>query len=123
MTAAVNDAWTVVTAVMDKPGVEIYHVPLTIRTRSEGGQWASWCEELGVHSCGDSIGEAIDNAVDATLTYLNTIEGLSERRRVFKEREIEPRLGWPADETIVDHRSRPGEIVSHMVAGNSSLVG
>lgn len=115
-------AWTQITAVMDKAGVEIYHVPLTLRAHQEGGQWASFCEELAVHSCGDSIEEALANAVEATMLYLNTIEDLDQRREVFRKRGIKPELGWPREDDAETHRLREGEVVTRVYAG-AELVG
>lgn len=84
-------------AVMDKPGVELYSVLFTLRAYEEDGQYVSVCDELDVASCGDTIDEALDNVTEATICYLNTIEALGERRDVFRERGIEPKLGPPAD--------------------------
>jgi len=53
----------------------------------EGG-YVSRCPELGIASQGESIGEAFNNLRDATYTYLNTIEQLGDRERIFKERRI-----------------------------------
>lgn len=57
------------------------------------------CVTNCVASCGDSIGEALGNVIEATLLYLNTVEELGERRRVFDERGIVFDRGLP----LVDH--------------------
>lgn len=78
--------------VLDKPGVELHYVPLTFRAfEADDGdaKYESVCDELDVSSCGNTLDEALNNVVDATLLYLNTLEDLGERRRVFDEREID----------------------------------
>lgn len=114
-------AWTQITAVMDKPGVEIYHVPLTLRAHREGDQWAAFCEELAVHSCGDTIEEALGNAIAATMLYLNTIENLGQRRTVFHKRGIKPELGWPREDEADTQQVRAGEVVTRVYAGTEMV--
>ena len=55
----------------------------------EGDQYVSICPELGTASCGDSIEEALANLREAVELYLNAIEDVGERERVFRERGIE----------------------------------
>ena len=109
--------------VLDKPGVELYHVLLTFRAFPEDGQFASYCEELGVHSQGDTIDEALDNAVEATLLYLNTIEDLGERRRIFDEKNIDPERGLPKIDAP-EHQVTvvPSQVVTTRLVG-AQLVG
>lgn len=95
VTQAVAHEWVV----LDKPGVQLHHVLLTFRAyeAADGdAKYESVCDELDVASCGDTIGEALDNVLEATLLYLNTIEDLEERRRVFDEHHIEFERGLPA---------------------------
>lgn len=87
-----TEQWTLV---LDKPGVELYHVLLTFRAWQDDGQWVSVCEELAVASQGASGGDAIEKVIEATVLYLNTLEDVGERRRVFDERDIEVELGLP----------------------------
>lgn len=84
-------------ALMDKPGVELYHLELTVALERDDDidEWVGEVAELGVTSQGVSVGEAIDNTLEATIVYLDTIEEVGERRRVFTERGIEPKLGPP----------------------------
>ena len=84
---------------MDKPGVEIHHLVLTFRVHEEDGQFASFCEELGIHSAGDTVDEALNNSVDATVLYLNYLENTGQRRRVFDELNIPFDRGLPPDVT------------------------
>ena len=55
----------------------------------EGDQYVSICPELGTASCGDSIEEALANLHEAVDLYLDAIEDVGERERVFRERGIE----------------------------------
>jgi hypothetical protein len=64
------------------------YITLTLEAFPEGKSFVSRCRELGVTSCGDSIGAAIDAVRDAVATYLNAIEALGERERIFAERGI-----------------------------------
>lgn len=91
MDAATAHCWVVT----DKPGVEVYHVDLTLRAHREGDQWAAECLEFGTHSCGDDINEAFDNAIEATLSYLNTLEMLGIRRPLPSRARTQPTGGSP----------------------------
>lgn len=73
----------------------------------EDGQFGAECVELGVRSCGDSVGEAFDAIAEATLLYLNSLERHGERARVFSERGVTIIPGDPpgaADERNVTLR-------------------
>ena len=63
-------------------------ITLTLEVAKEGRQFVSRCRELGTASCGDSFDEALENIEDATLAYLNAIEELGERPRIFREKGI-----------------------------------
>lgn len=52
------------------------------------------CEELGVSSCARSFEKAFTYAEEAAILYLNTIEELGERERVFAEAGIEIMAGF-----------------------------
>ena len=62
----------------------------------EGKHFVSRCPELGTASCGDTFDEALTNIKEAALEYLNTIERLGERPRIFKEKGISIRKTRPA---------------------------
>ena len=80
---------------MDEPGVAVDHVVLTFRVQAdpETNTLVGVCEELGVSSFGETVDGTIDNVVEATLLYLNTLEDHDELRRVFDERRIDVRRG------------------------------
>jgi len=59
---------------------------LSIFVRKEGSQYASWCPELDVASCGDTMEESCDNLDDAVDLYLNTLAEEGELLEVLEER-------------------------------------
>jgi len=75
-------------------------VPLTIAVWFEDDAWLSECVELGIGSFGESPDEAAAQAMDAVCSYLNTLEELKERPRVFAEKSIATYFGDPADFTL-----------------------
>lgn len=87
------------------------YIIVTFMIRREGKYFVSKCLELGTSSFGLSEDEALDNLVDATEVYLNTLEDLRESRQVLKEKGVrvftyEPAAlevrnqSFPADSTI-----------------------
>lgn len=109
-------------AIYDRPGVEVHALPLTIALEQDDTveEWVGTCCELDVTSSGETMGKAVDATVEATLLYLNTLEELGERRRVFDERDLVPRV-------IVDHSDQPvihetAVSVMHIFVGAKSKV-
>lgn len=80
-------------------------VPLTIAIWREDDHWLSECVELGVGSFGSDPQDAAEQAMDAVCSYLNTLEELGERERVFAEKSISVYTGSPA-EVHLAHLSR-----------------
>ncbi len=72
------------------------YVTLTLEVRKERKLFASRCPELGVASCGDTLDEAVENLRDATFEYLNSIERLGQRKRIFQERNLKITKSRPA---------------------------
>ena len=72
----------------DRPDDPRLYLLLTVAVWPEGDQWVSQCLELDIASCGDSPDEAAAEASDAVCSYLNTLEELGERERVFGERSL-----------------------------------
>jgi hypothetical protein len=70
------------------PPVSKLSTNVTIAVWQEGVHWLSECLEFGVGSFGPSPDQAADEAIDALCSYLNTLEELGERERVFRERSI-----------------------------------
>ena len=69
---------------------------LTFEVAREGKHFVSRCRELGTASCGDTFDEALKNIEEATAEYLNAIERLGERPRIFQERGIVVRKTRPS---------------------------
>ncbi|MHB8399943.1 MAG: hypothetical protein ACYDCI_13600 [Candidatus Limnocylindrales bacterium] len=86
-------------------GETILFVPLTIAVWFENERWLSECLELGVGTFGADPQDAADQAMDAVFSYLNTLEELGERERVFAEKSIAVYTSHPA-EVHVPHLSR-----------------
>ena len=70
-------------------------MPLTIAVWPEDNQWVSEVVEFDIASCGDSADEATDQAVDAVLSYLNTLEDLGERDQALARRSVPVYYGPP----------------------------
>lgn len=64
------------------------YIRLTFRVSAEDGQYASYCDELGTASCGDTVEEALANLNEAVTLHLETLEELGERGRFLRERGI-----------------------------------
>ena len=71
------------------------YIALTLTVAKEGKHFVSRCPELGTASCGDTFDEALQNIQEATVEYLNTIERLGERPRVFREKGVAVRKTRP----------------------------
>ena len=61
---------------------------LTFVVEREGGYFVSECFELGTSSFGTSEEEALDNLLDATGVYLDTLEDLGEAHQVLDEKGV-----------------------------------
>ena len=73
------------------------YITLTLEAFPEGRAFVSRCRELGVASCGDTLGEAIEAVKDATITYLSALDELGERARVFAEKGIKVSRNKPRE--------------------------
>jgi len=72
-------------------------IAVTVALWQEGDHWLSECLEFGVGNFGSTPDEAAEQAIDALGSYLNTLEELGERERVFAERSIVPYVTEPAE--------------------------
>jgi len=61
-------------------------IELSVLVRKEGGQYASWCPELDVASCGDTIEEASENLRDAVDVFLSTLSEEGDFLQVLEEK-------------------------------------
>ena len=89
-------------------------IALTLEVVAEGKHFVSRCLELGTASFGDTIDEAFHNVTEATAEYLNTLERLGERERVFAEKGITVQRTRPDIVRTVD--LKPGTTVSSYIA-------
>ncbi len=89
---------------------EFGFIMLTLRVTKEGKHFLSRCIELETASFGGSFDEALANIKEATFEYLNTIERLGERQRIFEERGITVRKSRPPT-VKKEYELRPGTFV------------
>lgn len=75
-------------------------VIFTVHHDDETNQYVSRCVELGISSSGKDLDQAFDRIAEATHLYLNTLEEVGERERVFSERGIRITLGEPPEDTL-----------------------
>jgi predicted RNase H-like HicB family nuclease len=61
---------------------------LSVFVRKEGDQYASWCPELDIASCGDTMEEACANLDDAIDCYLCSLSEEGDLKRVLEERGL-----------------------------------
>ena len=64
------------------------YIVVTFTAFPEDGQFSAVCKEFDIATCGDTEEEALGNIKNAVEAYLETIEELGERSRVFKKRGI-----------------------------------
>ena len=84
------------------------YIILTIAVEREGDYYVSSCMELGTASFGISEKEAIQNVLDATSLYLNTLEDLGECSAVLETKgvtvhegqSVGPRMQCPPSSSV-----------------------
>jgi hypothetical protein len=91
------------------------YITLTFEVFPERRQFVSRCRELDVASCGDSIGEAIEAIHDAVRVYLDAIEQLGERQRIFAEKGIEVRKTKPREVHVESDGLPPNSFTGKVV--------
>ena len=67
---------------------EVGYILLSFRAVPEDGQYASYCDELGVASCGDTIEEALTNIHEAVDLHLLELADLGQLEKELRERNI-----------------------------------
>ena len=85
-------------------------VVLTGTVEKECNQFASFCLELGVSSCGDTVEEALDMLEDAIEVYLEELADLGYLDQVFQERGVTVRSDIPGKGEQVLVSALPGKI-------------
>ncbi|GAI30600.1 unnamed protein product [marine sediment metagenome] len=64
------------------------YIAVQVIVTKEGNQYSSWCPDLDIASCGNTLEEAAKNLGDAVELCLNTLEEEGEREQVFEEKGI-----------------------------------
>ena len=77
------------------------YVVLTLQFHKQGTRWVGQCDELGTATFGRSLPEADQRLKEAVFLHLNTLEGVGERERFFKENNIQLHLEKPRDSITV----------------------
>ncbi len=74
-------------------------IRLTVIIEKEGDVYLAYCKELGTITCGDTIKEAKANLLDALEVYIEGLEEIGERDKVFGEKgvRIERESDYSAD--------------------------
>jgi predicted RNase H-like HicB family nuclease len=81
-----------VTWTADRPSQDadtLGYVVLTFKVYPEDDVFVGECVELDVSNFGDTLEEALKATLNATELYLETLDEIGERERLFKERDIE----------------------------------
>jgi predicted RNase H-like HicB family nuclease len=90
-------------------------ITVTLEVAKEGRHFVSRCRELGTASSGDSFDDALENIKDATIQYLNAIEQLGERPRIFRARGIRVNKKRPTKLIRREYSLSPGAFVGPYV--------
>lgn len=88
------------------------YVVLTFRIREDDGYFVGECTELDVSSFGTTVDEALRATGEAVCAYLDGLDDVDERERVFAERGITMYQTEPADDVDIKVLAHPGEIIS-----------
>jgi predicted RNase H-like HicB family nuclease len=75
-------------AIANGPGSGFITVTFTVRYDDETRRYVGYCPELGTSSSGETVQDAFEAIEEATSLYMDTLEEVGERPRVFKERGI-----------------------------------
>lgn len=84
------------------------YILLSYTVHREGDQYVSLCRELDISSCGSTVDEALQKALDATQLYLTTLEDLGECLERLSERGVRV-LDKPSGVKL-PVPSRPGQL-------------
>ena len=69
---------------------------MTLAVWQEGDQWVGRCLEFDVASSGPSADEAVEETMDAVCSYLNALEEIGERERLFRDSDIKVYVHEPS---------------------------
>lgn len=90
------------------------YIVLRFRAHRDGetSLYEGECMELEVTSFGETLDDALRSTMEATALYLETLDGLGEREKLFANKGIVIYPGDPGAELQVPMTGHPGEIVS-----------
>lgn len=99
-------------------------IRLTGIVEKEGDVYLAYCKELGTITCGDTIKEAKANLLDALEVYIDGLEEIGERDRVFREKGVRveresgdtANVGKPLSFSTFEHVSRSKQLNTYKVA-------
>jgi predicted RNase H-like HicB family nuclease len=77
------------------------YVVLTLKFQKKGKRWTALCEELGTATFGRSLPEADQRLKEAVMLHINALEDVGERRRFFKEHNIQVYSEKPREDVTV----------------------
>lgn len=88
----------------------IGYILLSGYAEEEDGLFASYCQELGTASCGDTVLEALENLGEAIAEHLEGLADVGELERTLRERQICVQ-SRPPDTDGVEVRIPPGRVI------------
>ena len=99
-------------------------IRLTGIVEKEGDVYLAYCKELGTITCGDTIKEAKANLLDALEVYIDGLEEIGERDRVFREKGVRVEresddsvnAGRPLSLSTFEHVGRSKQLNTYKVA-------
>ena len=77
------------------------YIVLTLKFQKHGKRWTAYCEELGTATFGRSLPEADQRLKEAIFLHLQTLEDVGERKRFFKEHNIQIHHDRPKEDITV----------------------
>ena len=69
------------------------YVVLTGYAEAEEDGFNAYCQELGVATCGDTVGEVLDGLQDALAVYLEDWDDPDDLARMLRENGVEIKTG------------------------------
>ena len=99
-------------------------IRLTGIVEKEGDVYLAYCKELGTITCGDTIKQAKANLLDALEVYIDGLEEIGERDRVFSEKGVtieratdySVNFGKPLSLSTFEHVGRSKQLNTYKVA-------
>lgn len=87
-------------------------IVLPIKIVLEDKVYVGYCPTFDVSSFGSTIEEALDSTLEAVEVYLEAIDDVNERERVFAEKGVLFFPGEPPPDVEMPTMTHPGDIVT-----------